>query len=107
MRDTDPSSPGQCGWWSDSDERVRRGRPFWSDFLPYCLYCNWDDDREGAASTLVATTTEDGHRKAVAFLCVECASDAHIRSWFQLAVEARYPSAAIEDRSASQEPWDP
>src|SRR5438874_8180268 len=84
-----------------------QGRPFWSDFLPACLFCNWDDDREGKASTLVATTTERSRKRAVAFLCIECFGEREIRTWFHETVRGRFPKADIQDRSAVEEPWDP
>ena len=107
MNDSDASRRVPFDFWSDSEERVRRGRPFWSDFIPYCLFCNWDDDREGSASTLVATTVQSGRRKAVAFLCVECFGEPEIRAWFEQTVRERFPTADIEDRSGKEEPWDP
>jgi hypothetical protein len=88
-------------------------RPFWCAH-PHCLFCNWDDDRDGHASTLAAHLGECDPRERhlddfserhhyVAWLCVECADDASIVRWFTDTVHAGYPDATIVEQPGLSE----
>jgi len=94
--------------------RCPRERPFWCSH-PHCLSCNWDDNRQQAASALAAfvhatvglatsdlmllpPTSLREARRWVAWLCAECLGEPATVRWFYRTVRRQFPHAVVVAR---------